>query len=80
MASELRMLFAVFVVASVLLAGCGPAPDDSVESLMADHERLAVLRSRCKLDHARVGEALCARVAEATRRCFMQRNPRRATE
>lgn len=75
MASELRMRLAVSVLASVLIAGCGPAPDDSVESLMADHERLVVLRSRCKLDHARVGDALCARVAEATRRRFMQRQP-----
>lgn len=75
MASELRMRLAIPVLASVLIAGCGPAPDDSVESLMADHERLAVLRSRCKLDHARVGDALCARVAEATRRRFMRRQP-----
>lgn len=65
----------LFVLASVLLAGCGPAPDDSVESLMADHERLAVLRSRCRTDHARAGDALCARVAEATRRRFMLRRP-----
>jgi hypothetical protein len=75
MASELRMRSVPLVLIGVLLAGCGPAPDDSVESLMADHERLAVLRSRCKLDHARVGEALCTRVAEATRRRFLQRQP-----
>lgn len=76
MGSEVPMRLAVFVVASVLLAACSPEPhDDSVESLMANHERLAVLRSRCKLDHARVGDALCARVAEATRRRFMPRRP-----
>lgn len=62
------MRFAVLVVASVLLAACSPEPqDDSVEALMADHERLAVLRSRCKLDHARV--------ADAARRRFMLRRP-----
>jgi len=70
------MQILVPALAGGLLIACAPVPDnDSVESLIADHERLAVLRSRCKLEHERLGDALCARVAEATRRHFMQRRP-----
>ena len=57
---------------TLLLAACGkPAPTDSVESLMANPERLKDVRARCKADHAKVGDALCNMEAEATRRRFM---------
>lgn len=59
-------------VCILLLAACGkPAPTDSVESLMANPERLKDIRARCKADHAKVGDALCNMEAEATRRRFM---------
>jgi conjugal transfer/entry exclusion protein len=47
------------------------APTDTVESLVANPERLKVLRAQCKADHAKVGDATCNAVAEATRRRFM---------
>ena len=57
---------------TVLLAACGkPEPTESVESLMANPERLQEVRAQCKADHAEVGDALCNRAAEATRRRFM---------
>lgn len=57
---------------AVLLAACGkPEPAESVESLMSNPERLKEVRAQCKADHAKVGDALCNRVSEATRRRFM---------
>lgn len=56
-----------------VLAGCGPsepAANETVESLAADPVRLKELRLQCKLDRAKMGDALCNRVAEATRKRF----------
>jgi conjugative transfer region protein TrbK len=59
------------VVAAILLAACSkPAPIESVESLVANPERLKELRAQCKADHAKVGDDQCNAVAEATRRRF----------
>ncbi len=59
------------------LAGCGPSeapapkPDiPTVEELAADPERLKELRAQCKTDRANLGDVLCDRVAEATRKRF----------
>ncbi|HEK3745004.1 TPA: EexN family lipoprotein [Pseudomonas aeruginosa] len=57
---------------TLLLAACSPsAPTDTVESLAANPERLKLLREQCKADRAKLGDALCNAVAEATRRRFM---------
>ena len=58
---------------AMLLAACGQSSNstDTVESLAANPERLKELRQQCKLDRAKLGDALCNRVAEATRRRFM---------
>lgn len=67
----------VLIIALVLLvSACGkPQPSgpafESVESLVANPERLKDLRARCKADHDKVGDAQCNAVAEATRRRFM---------
>lgn len=56
-----------------VLAGCGPsepAAIETVESLAADPVRLKELREQCKLDRAKLGDALCNRVSEATRKRF----------
>ena len=59
-------------VCILLLAACHQrAPTESVESLMANPERLKDVRAQCKADHAKVGDALCNMAAEATRRRFM---------
>ena len=61
---------------TVLLAACGPseAPKQAnvptVEELAADPARLKELRQQCKIDRATLGEVLCNRVAEATRKRF----------
>ena len=57
---------------AVLLTACGQsAPTETVESLAANPERLKELRAQCKADHAKLGDALCNAVAEATRKRFM---------
>jgi hypothetical protein len=57
---------------AVLLASCGKpsSPTETVESLMANPERLKELRQQCKVDRAKLGDELCNRVAEATKRRF----------
>ena len=61
---------------TALLAACGkpevPANAElpTIEALAADPERLKDLRQQCKLDRAKLGDALCNRVAEATRKRF----------
>lgn len=58
-------------LAAVLVAACSrPAPIESVESLVANPERLKELRAQCKADRAKVGDAQCNAVAEATRQRF----------
>jgi hypothetical protein len=72
----------------LLVSACDkPAPTDTPESLAADPVRLKDLRAQCKADHAKVGDAVCNAVAEATRRRFMgsgtpytPRTPARASE
>jgi len=62
----LIVAFALSVVA------CGkPASTDTVESLVANPERLKELRTQCKANHDKVGDVVCRAVSEATRRRFM---------
>ncbi|NDP37813.1 MAG: EexN family lipoprotein [Rhodoferax sp.] len=60
------------LILTVALAACGPpAPADTVESLVANPERLKELRKQCKADRAKLGDALCNAVGEATRKRFI---------
>lgn len=57
---------------ALLVAGCDKTPaTETVESLVANPERLRELRAQCKADHVKVGDAQCNAVAEATRQRFM---------
>lgn len=42
----------------------------SVEELASNPERLKELRQQCRLERAKLGDELCNRVAEATRKRF----------
>ncbi|MBT9507241.1 EexN family lipoprotein [Rhodoferax sp.] len=67
-----QLLIIALALSVSLMAACGKsAPTDTVESLVANPERLKALRAQCKADHAKVGDAVCAAVSEATRRRFM---------
>ncbi len=71
-----KVLIAMGVAIALALAACGkPAAIESVESLVANPERLKELRAACKADHAKVGDAQCNAVAEATRQRFMRATP-----
>ncbi|WP_425427283.1 entry exclusion lipoprotein TrbK [Thauera linaloolentis] len=60
----------------VVLTACGPSETPKqpsvpiVEELAADPARLKDLRQQCKTDRATLGDVLCNRVAEATRKRF----------
>jgi len=60
----------------VVLTACGQseAPQEAniptVEELASDPVRLKELRQQCKTDRPNLGDILCNRVAEATRRRF----------
>ncbi|GLW38871.1 hypothetical protein Pcaca04_28070 [Pectobacterium carotovorum subsp. carotovorum] len=59
-----------------VLTACGPSETPTqanvptVEELTADPARLKELRQQCKTDRATLGDVLCNRVAEATRKRF----------
>lgn len=56
----------------VILTGCQPsAPGDTVESLAADPVRLKEVQRQCKLDSAKIDDAVCNAASEAYRRRFM---------
>ena len=60
------------LIITIALTACGPAPStDTVESLAANPERLKELRAQCKADRAKLGDALCNAVAEATHKRFI---------
>ena len=62
----------IFLSMTLALVACGPpTPTDTVESLMANPERLKELREQCKADRAKLGDSLCNSAAEATRRRFI---------
>ena len=71
----MKMITALMLVA--LLTACSQsAPTETVESLAANPERLKELRQQCKADRAKLGDALCNAVAEAThKRCIGNGTP-----
>lgn len=61
----------LLLLALVLSACEKPAPMDTVESLVANPERLKEVQRLCREDHAKMGDALCNAASEARRRRFM---------
>ena len=59
------------IACTLLLAACSKPKPDTVESLLANPDRLKEVRAQCKADHDKAGDALCTRASEATRRRFM---------
>lgn len=68
----MKSKYALVMSVALLVSACDKGPAiESVESLVANPERLRDLRAQCKADHAKVGDAQCNAVAEATRQRFM---------
>ncbi|MFZ7072581.1 EexN family lipoprotein [Pseudomonas aeruginosa] len=71
----------ITLLLAAMLVACGKSepvkttttssPSETVESLVANPERLKALRQQCKTDRAKLGDELCNRVAEATNRRFL---------
>ncbi len=61
---------------AVALTACGQSETPqqanlpTVEELASNPERLKELRQQCRLERAKLGDELCNRVAEATRKRF----------
>ena len=66
----------ILILLAVVLTACGPSETPkqanipTVEELASDPERLKELRRQCKTDRPTMGDVLCNRVAEATRKRF----------
>lgn len=59
------------VSAALLLSACGKSqPTETVEALANDPDRLKQLREQCQKERAKLGDELCDRVAEATKKRF----------
>lgn len=59
-----------FACCALLLVACQREPTDTVESLVANPKRLAELRDQCRVEREKVNDAICRRVAEATKLRF----------
>jgi len=61
------------ILLSILtFVACGKtAPLDTVDSLVADPERLKAVMQQCREVHAKTGDALCNAASEAFRRRFI---------
>lgn len=71
-----KVVRAVAVGVMLLLVACGERkPIESVESLVANPERIKELRGQCRADRSKIGEAQCHAVAEAWRQRFMRVAP-----
>lgn len=70
----MKRLPPLMLVATLTACGQSETPEQAnvptVEELAADPARLKELRQQCKTDRATLGDVLCNRVAEATRRRF----------
>ena len=66
----------VLLLLVAVLTACGPSEtpkqtnEPTVDDLAADPVRLKELRQQCKTDRVALGEVLCNRVTEATRKRF----------
>lgn len=62
---------------ALLLAACSKAePTDTVESLLADTERLHKIEQQCADNDARISRAECNSATEARHRLFIGNGPR----
>lgn len=75
----MKKIIPLLLVAALTACGQSETPQKAnasqanipmVEELAADPERLKALRLQCKTDRLKLGDVLCNRVAEATRKRF----------
>ncbi|MDH0131764.1 EexN family lipoprotein [Pseudomonas asiatica] len=70
----MKRIAPLLLVAALTACGQSETPKQAdvptVDELAADPTRLKELRRQCKTDRATLGDVLCNRVAEATRKRF----------
>ncbi len=70
----MKRIAPLLLVAALTACGQSETPKQAdvptAEQLAADPTRLKELRQQCKIDRATLGDVLCNRVAEATRKRF----------
>jgi len=69
-----KKIIPVLLFFAVTACGQSEAPQEAniqtVEELASDPARLKELRQQCRIERAKLGDILCNRVAEATRKRF----------
>lgn len=72
---------AMLLMVAVALTACGPSqPSETVDTLVANPERIKEIQRLCKEDRAKVGDELCLRAAEAAKRRFFGDRPEQKTQ
>ena len=70
----MKRIIPLLLLAALTACGQSDTPKSAnlptVDELAADPARLTELRQQCKTDRANLGDVLCNRVAEATRKRF----------
>jgi len=70
----MKRIIPLLLLATLTACGQSDTPKSAnlptVDELAADPARLKELRQQCKTDRANLGDVLCNRVAEATRKRF----------
>lgn len=66
----------MLLMLAAVLTACGPSrSSETVDTLVANPERIKEIQRQCKEDRAKVGDELCARAAEAAQRRFFGDRP-----
>lgn len=71
----------VLLLMAAALVACGPTQtSDTVDTLVANPERIKEIQRLCKEDRAKVGDELCQRAAEAAKRRFFGDRPKQKSQ
>jgi len=71
----------VMLLMTVVMTACSPSkPTDTVDSLVANPERIKEIQRLCKEDRSKVGDDICLRAAEAAKRRFFGDRPEQKTK
>ena len=66
----------MLLMMAATLTACGPSqPSETVDTLVANPERIKEIQRQCKEDRTKVGDELCRRAAEAANRRFFGDRP-----
>ncbi|MBN9366036.1 MAG: EexN family lipoprotein [Comamonadaceae bacterium] len=66
----------MLLMMAATLTACGPSqPSETVDTLVANPERIKEIQRQCKEGRAKVSDELCLRAAEAAKRRFFGDRP-----